>query len=156
MPVRRAMYERFGEHFVDQVDPFAIVSDVQNPGWRTGVQVMMGCFAVDVAPQCRKAWRAIARAQQDEGFPPGVLEEMERLFFAWPETPIDEEGAFTNGEHVQLLPWTEGNYRAIRGSWRPPGAQARAEIAYTSFFLENYKRIVDLGRAKALAQGATP
>ena len=156
MPVRRAMYERYRDHFVDQIDPFAVVSDVENPGWRTGVQVMMGCFAVDVAPQCRKAWRAIARAERDERFPREVLDEMRRLFFAWPETPVDAEGAFTTGEPAETLPWSEANYRRIRASWRPPGAQARAEIVYTRFFLENYRKIVDLSKARSLALGGTP
>ncbi|MFI4896666.1 MAG: ABC transporter substrate-binding protein [Phycisphaerales bacterium JB059] len=156
MPARRVMYERYSEHFVDHIDPFEVVSDVENPGWRTGVQVMMGCFAVDIAPDCRAAWSAIARARLDESFPPDVLTEMERLFFAWPDTPVDENGAFTAGQPHDRLPWTESNYRAIRASWRPPGAQARAEIFYTSFFRENYRRIVKLERARQPLAGATP
>ncbi len=156
MPARRIMYERYSDHFVDQIDPFEVVSNVENPGWRTGVQVMMGCFAVDIAPDCRAAWSAIARARLDPAFPPEVLAEMERLFFAWPETPVDADGAFTTGEAHARLAWTEENYRAIRASWRPAGAQARAEIAYTSFFRDNYRRIVRLERARQPLAGATP
>ncbi len=156
MPARRIMYERYSDHFVDHIDPFEVVSDVENPGWRTGVQVMMGCFAVDIAPQCRRAWGAIARAKLDDSFPPDVLDEMERLFFAWPETPVDADGAFTTGAPAERIPWTESNYRRVRSSWRAPGAQARAEIAYTSYFLDNYRRITELGRHRRLAQGVSP
>ncbi len=156
MPVRRIMYEQYSEYFVDHINPFEIVSDVENPGWRTGVKVMMGCFAVDIAPECRKAWGAIARAKLDESFPADVLAEMERLYFAWPDTPVDADGAYTVGESAELIPWTEANYGRVRNSWRPPGAQARAEIAYTKYFLRNYREIVELARHRRLAQGAAP
>ncbi|HFC03370.1 MAG TPA: extracellular solute-binding protein [Nitratifractor salsuginis] len=36
MPIKRSMYEKYFSYFVDQVDPFEIVSDVKNPGWRAG------------------------------------------------------------------------------------------------------------------------
>ena len=52
------------EHFIDRVNPFEIVSDVENPGWRTGVQIMMGAFGVDLADECRGAYAALDRARR--------------------------------------------------------------------------------------------
>lgn len=88
MPVRRVMYDQYFDALVDQVDPFEIVSDVQNPGWRTGVQVMMGCFGVDLADECRAAYTAIARAKSSGAFTPPEIAELEARFYAFPETDI--------------------------------------------------------------------
>ncbi|MEM7755731.1 MAG: extracellular solute-binding protein [Planctomycetota bacterium] len=88
MPVRRVMYERYFEHFKDQVQPFEIASKVSNPGWRTGVQMMMGGFGIDSADECRKAWGVIASAERTPGFPPDVLAEMRRTFYSFPDTPV--------------------------------------------------------------------
>lgn len=88
MPVRRAMYERYSEAFTDQVDPYEIVSDVKNPGWRTGVQVMMGCFGVDLADECRAAYKAINQARSSGLFTPAEIAELEAEFYAFPETEI--------------------------------------------------------------------
>lgn len=89
MPVRRVMYEKYFDAFVDKVNPFEIVSDVQNPGWRTGVQMMMGCFGVDLADECRAAYRAIAKARSSGAFSPAEIEGMEDRFYAFPPTRVD-------------------------------------------------------------------
>lgn len=88
MPVRRSMYEQYFGTFVDQVNPFEIVSDTANPGWRTGVQMMMGCFGVDLADECRAAYRAIAEAKASGEFTPEEIRELEDRFYAFPETEI--------------------------------------------------------------------
>lgn len=89
MPVRRAMFERYFEHFVDQVNPFEIVSDIQNPGWRTGVQVMMGAFGVDLADECRAAYAALDRARRSGRFSAAELRDLEDRFYAFPQTRIE-------------------------------------------------------------------
>lgn len=89
MPVRRAMYERYFDAFVDPVNPFEIVSDIQNPGWRTGVQVMMGAFGVDLADECRAAYAALHEARTSGAFTPAELAELEARFYAFPETRIE-------------------------------------------------------------------
>ncbi|MEM7629792.1 MAG: extracellular solute-binding protein [Planctomycetota bacterium] len=144
MPVRRAMYDRYFDRFKDKVVPFEIVSRIENPGWRTGVQVMMGCFAADIAEQTRAAYEALCDARGNAAFPPETLAAMERAYFAFPPTPVDAEGAFTSGEPVERLAWTESNYRAVRNSWRPDGAQRRAEIYYTRWFRERYAEVIEM------------
>ena len=89
MPVRRVMYERYMDYFIDRVDPFEIVSDVENPGWRTGVQVMMGAFGVDLADECREAYAAIEDARRSDDFTARQVAELEDLFYAFPQTRIE-------------------------------------------------------------------
>ncbi len=157
MPVRRVMYEQHFDRFMDQVVPFEIASDVQNPGWRTGVQVMMGCYAIDIADECRDAWDALCDARADPEFPVDVLAEMERLFYAWPRTPVDENGAFTDSDSpARQIPWTESTYRDVRNSWRPTGAQAQAEIHYTREFRRFYRAIVRMADERVIAPGVVP
>ncbi len=142
MPVRRVMYDKHFDLFMDKVVPFEIASDVQNPGWRTGVQVMMGCYAIDIAHECRDAWDALCDAQQDPDFPADVLARMESVYYAFPDTPVDGNGAFTDSESpAHRIPWTEATYGAVRNSWRPTGAQAKAEIYYTREFRRNYRLV---------------
>jgi iron(III) transport system substrate-binding protein len=135
MPVRRSMFEQYADAMIDHVNPFEIASDTQNPGWRTGVQMMMGAFGIDAGHECTLAWKALAKAQTTEGFPPDTLAEMENLFYAFPpqKMPDGTELAFT-----------EENYRAIRNVWRDPIENRRAQIAYVRFFREQFARIVDL------------
>jgi len=137
MPVRRVMYEKYLDHFVDKVDPFAIASPVQSRGWRSSIGIMMGAFAIDSAKEQRQAWRALTRARQDPDFDPDVLAQMERLFYAFPPCR-DAEG--------RTLEFTEQNYRAIRGAWRDPDLKERAAIQYSIFFRANYRRVVELAR----------
>lgn len=132
MPVKRSMYTRYFGEFVDQVDPFTIVSDVKNPGWRTGVQVMMGCFGIDIADHCRKAYRALGEAGASGRFSDAELDELDALYYAFPETEIDGE----------MVPFTEATYRDVRNAWRDPNRQAQLEIQYTKFYRDNYQEIV--------------
>ncbi|MFK7760017.1 MAG: ABC transporter substrate-binding protein [Phycisphaerales bacterium] len=132
MPVRRVMYEKYFSYFMDQVNPFEIVSDVENPGWRTGVQVMMGCFGIDIAVECRGAYEALGRAKASGKFSEGELAELDRLFFSFPDTLIDGE----------MVPFTQENFHKVRNEWREPGRQARLEIAYTKFYRTMYQQLM--------------
>jgi ABC-type Fe3+ transport system substrate-binding protein len=132
MPVKRSMYEQYFDQFIDPVDPFEIVSDVMNPGWRTGVQVMMGCFGIDIANECRDAYKALNDARASGTFSDEEIAELDRMFYAFPETQIEGE----------MVPFTEATYRAVRNQWRDPKRQAQLEIEYTSFYRTNYNEIV--------------
>lgn len=138
MPVKRSMYEQYEQYFVDKADPFVLVSDVQNPGWRTGVQVMMGCFGIDIANECRAAYSAMNDAIASGKFDQSELSELDSLFYAFPDTNIDGE----------LVPFTPETFRAVRNQWREPKRQAQLEIEYTKFFRDNYKEIVKRVKSK--------
>ncbi len=135
MPVRRIMYERYADAMIDKVNPFEIASDTENPGWRAGVQMMMGAFGIDAGHESKEAWKALARARATEGFPPDTLAEMEEIFYSFPAQKMPDGSE---------LAFTEQNYRAIRNVWRDPIENRKAQIAYVRFFREQFARIVDL------------
>lgn len=148
MPVRRVMYERYLPYFVDQANPFDLASDTRNPGWRTGVQVMMGAFAIDIHRDQRAAWSAMQSAIAN-GAPPEAVAEMDALFYGFPDT----EGVgrlwdeLFGGDGIDLppdalLPFTEEHYGAVRNTWREPAVARRLEIIYSKLFKDQYARVV--------------
>ena len=138
MPVKRSMYEQYVEYFVDKADPFELVSDVKNPGWRAGVKVMMGCFGIDIADECRAGYGALNEAIASGKFSDEELAELDVLFYSFPETEIDGE----------MVPFTEATYRTVRNAWRDSKSQAELEIKYSAFFRSNYHEIVRRVKAK--------
>lgn len=150
MPIRRSMYADHFEYFKDPVVPFELATEIENPGWRTGVQMMMGAFGIDSAPKCRAAWKAIIDASNDPDFPPEVLAEMKTRFHAFPCTPIETDPE-DEGEHGTVwTPFTEATYRAVRNAWRDPVREARLRIRYTGFFLDRYTEVMEMGRRRAI------
>ena len=138
MPVKRSMYVDYKDYFVDKSDPFDLVSDVKNPGWRTGVQVMMGCFGIDIADDCRAGYKALNDAIASGKFSDEELAELDALYYSFPETQIDGE----------MVPFTEETYRTVRNVWRDSRTQAKLEIKYAAFFRNNYREIVRRVKAK--------
>ena len=145
MPIRRSMYARYFENFKDPVVPFELVSDVENPGWRTGVQMMMGAFGIDSAPQCRAAWGAIIESAADASFPADVLAEMRDRFHAFPYSPVTNESGGTD-----WVPLTEATYRTVRDQWRDPVRESRLRIQYTGFFIDRYDEINEMARRRVI------
>jgi iron(III) transport system substrate-binding protein len=138
MPVKRSMYEQYEDYFVDKADPFTLVSDVKNPGWRTGVQVMMGCFGIDIANECRAAYSALNQAIASGKFDDDELAELDALFYGFPETEIEGE----------MVPFTAETFRTVRNVWRDSKKQAQLEIEYTKFYRDNYNELVRRVKAK--------
>jgi ABC-type Fe3+ transport system substrate-binding protein len=137
MPVRRVMYEKFFDRFVDRVNPFTLAKEMPNRGWRPAIGIMMGAFAIDIADEQRAAWAALNRARKDPKFPPQALTEMERLFYAWP-THVMADGS--------KLDFSEANFKAIAKdtkSWRDASRTAEAKMAYTEFFRRNYQKVLE-------------
>lgn len=143
MPVRRMMYAAYADYMADKTNPFDIASDTPRRGWRDGMIIMMGCFGIDTSFELRAAWAALVAARGNTTFPPERLAEMERLFYAMPEHELrDKDGS------TRRLLFSETNYKAISDDtarWRDPAKGPRARIAYTQFFRENYRRVVELG-----------
>lgn len=145
MPIRRSLYAKYFDSFKDPVIPFDLASDLENPGWRTGVQMMMGAFGIDSAQQCRRAREAIITAERDPGFPAEVLAEMRSRFHAFPFTPVPGEA----GEPA-WVPFTEATYREVRNQWRDPVNEATLRIRYTRYFIDRYKEVVAMGRLREI------
>ncbi|MEM8756779.1 MAG: ABC transporter substrate-binding protein [Planctomycetota bacterium] len=141
LPARRVMYETHFDRFTDRVNPYDLAGDESPAGWRSSIGPMMGSFGIDTLPELKRAWAALNRARDDESFPSEVRSEMERAFYA---LPVHE---MPDGER---LPFTEANYRPIRGSWRDPEWGVRSKIAYQTFFREQYERVVEMERRRSL------
>jgi len=148
MPVRRVMYEKYATYMVDATDPFTIASDVKSRGWRSAIPPMMASFGIDTASEARAAWRALNRARDaargDLALSPGVVAEMEALFYAFPKHTM-RDGS--------VVEFSEANFKAIRDDtarWRDPEHGKRSLIGYTNFFRDNYRRVVAIGREHGL------
>lgn len=150
MPVRRETYAKYADAMVDKVNPFEIVSQVKPAGWRDAIGIMMGAFAIDVSHAQREAWAALQRVEAS-GKNPALADAMERVFFAWPMTPVypakADEGPL--GEPLKnqpAIPFTKDTYAKVRDQWSKPGARATLEIRYTEFFRECYRRVIEAER----------
>ena len=153
MPVRRIMYEKYMEHFTDQVNPFHLASDVTTKGWRSAIGMMMGAFAIDTAREQRRAWQALIEAKANpDAHDPESLVKMEQLFYAFPEPDQVREAwesmfSGSSPPDEACLPFVEANYRTIRNTWRDRRIESRLKIVYASIFRQNYARIVKLAQS---------
>lgn len=142
MPIRRAMYERYRDRFIDDINPYTTASDAPSRGWRSMIGPMMGAFAIDVHEHLTEAWRALEHARA-ESVSEDDLEELESLFYAMP-THVTLDG--------ESIPFTEANYSVIRNEWRDRDRAADLSIDYAAQFRENYHEVTR--RANALAREA--
>lgn len=155
LPARRVMYDKYFNHFMDKVNPYLIAGTDRPAGWRSSIGPMMGAFGIDTSDELKAAWKSLNEARVDESFPSEVLEEMERLFYAM---PIHEMPPTSEGEPGEMLEFTPENYRAIRNSWRDkahPDWGVKSQIRYVDFFRENYRRVEELARSRALESAGT-
>jgi len=143
LPIRRSFIDTYRSHFVDNVDPFEIASDVESRGWRSAIGMMMGAFGIDTGEECREAWRAL----HGEGTDPARFREAREVFFAFPT------GEQVRATWTRLFPdddppedacqdFTPETYRDVRDTWRDADVQARLEIVYAEIFEDNYERVV--------------
>ncbi len=133
MPIRRAMYERYSDYFVDDARPYAIASTVESRGWRSAIGPMMGAFGIDTGEELRQAWRAYHDAKEHAS--PESRAEMHRLIYAFPD-----------GSRVAQL-WDELFAGNLDLDDKP--LRTKAENAFQDFTPENYLRVVDLARESA-------
>ncbi len=144
MPIRRVMYEKYAQYFIDQTNPFLAASDVKQNGWRSAIPPMMAAFGIDTAPDARAAWAALNQARalaRESRFPPAQLAEMERAFYAMP-THTMRDGT--------TLEFNAANFKAISAdtdAWKDLDHGRRSLIAYTAFFRDHYRRVIELRHA---------
>ncbi len=137
MPVRRSMYEKFRDRFVDRdLRPFEIVSKAPLMGWRPLVIPMFSAFAIDIHADMREAWDAMGRAAAAHA-DPSLLAELDAIFYAMPPHPL-KDGA--------TAPFAEANFKVIRDDWRDPRRETDLRMAYTAFFRERYREVTRRAR----------
>lgn len=131
-PIRPDMYDGSGgvfqPHFVDDLDPYAIASDVASMGWRDAIAPLLAAMAIDAHEELIHAWDSINEARRVGGHD---LAAMESLFYAMPtiETP---DGS---------LVMSARNAEAILNKWKDGRARSLDMIAMTEFFRENYRQV---------------
>lgn len=163
LPIRPSLYEKYFDVFIDKVNLYELASDTRNPGWRTGVEFMLGVGCIDSTHEQRAAWSAINRAR-DAGLGAPAIEALEDAFFAWPAGEDIQRvwSEMFSGDGVDLpadalLEWNEQNYRAIRNTWRDPAVARRLQIVYTRLFREMYESVEDQAdAARASASKGAP
>lgn len=158
LPIRRVMYTKHTDRFIDKVNPYEVASKSPNKGWRSAIGPMMGAFAIDTHEWQTRAWRAIESARQS-GASSEAIAAMERAFYAWPLHTIPGK----NGAEPRTLEFNEANYRDIRGDWREAekdGRMTAIRLEYTRFFEEQYRRVVKMvgegARAPAQPNAGAP
>lgn len=139
MPIRRVMYEKHFDRFIDKSDPYEAASTAPGRGWRSMLGPLFGAFAIDVHHEMKEAWEAMNEARA-RGADDALVAEMESLFHALPEHTLPD------GTTVEFVP---ENYRAIRDDWRDRDRAAEHRIEYSEFFRSNYRRIVELAAPDA-------
>ncbi len=164
LPARRAMYTpEYRAHFTDDADPFSAASKVASKRWRSAIALMFGAFAIDVAPEQRAAWAALARAREaasrggkergseaESQSAATLTKELEQLFFAWPRP--EQVGATYRvlfGEDapaaaLRVIEPGENNatFKDLEKVWKDKREGARLRVVYTEVFKQNYREIV--------------
>lgn len=149
LPIRRVMYEKHFDRFIDRVDPFALAEPFEN--WDSNVRgfiaPLLAAMAIDSQAELRSAWKAINGRLPDDP----VRAEMLRLFHDMPTSVL------TEGREVSLA--TTENLAAIRADWRlaqsaegkarglDPLKAQRDRIRWAEFFRARYRAVVELGRS---------
>lgn len=147
MPVLRAMYAQpWAAFLADRSNPFELASAAPVRGWRDGMIVMMGCFGIDAAEECREAYRVLSRARAsvragDGRVSASELAEMERAFYAMPTHTL------ADGRELEFNAANYGAISADTDRWRDPSRGPEARIGYVRFFRGQYARVLELGRA---------
>ncbi len=159
MPVRRDLYARFRDRMVDEVDPYAVASAVENPdsSMRSYIAPLFAAAAMDRAPLLQAAWDAIVdhpayprdgslvlAAEVDDP----TLKAMLERFDAMPIFPGPDGGTWSIGDRAGRDEVKQG---WLRGGWRdaalwPADAAPPTEFRKRAgeFFEAQYREILDL------------
>jgi len=146
MPVRRAMYEKYGRVFVDKANPFELASDLPNRGWRGALPAIMSAMGVDSVDDLKTAWRELDKcreAAKQGRISESVVAAMQADFAAWPMHRM-KPGA----QPAELL-LSEANFKAIYADadkFKDSAHAKRTQIAYTEFFKAQYRKVAAAGR----------
>lgn len=143
MPVKRSMYEKYGDYFVDKANPFEVASNVPGRGWRGAIAPLMAAFGADVTPELREAWNQLnrCRAAATRGeLGVDAVAAMEADFYAWPVHRMKDGSE---------LPFNEANFKAIYADadkFRDTDHGKRTQIRYTEFFRDRFRSVAEAGR----------
>ncbi|MBI1372426.1 MAG: extracellular solute-binding protein [Phycisphaera sp.] len=124
MPIRRDVYKPYLGEMIDRVDPFEIASPLPagTPSYFSVIGPVMHAMAIDIHDDLRDAWRTINQTTDE-----AQRAEMLKLFDA--------------------MPLTSDELLARKAEWKKnPDTQIADRLAWTTFYRDNYRRIVEMGR----------
>ncbi len=122
-PIRRDIYDLYLDRMIDKVNPYGIASELppDAPRYFDILPTVLHAMAIDTHSDLQKAWLAI-QEQEDEA----VKAKMIELFDAMPFTP----------EELGQAP----------ARWKKnPRAKTQDRLAWTRFFMKNYRKIATMG-----------
>ena len=151
LPAVRSMYEKHMSQFIDQVNPFEMMTPVEhpNPNYRDFIAPLFAAMVMDNHRELKQAWKAItSHPAYGTNTSDPQLRKMLELFDAMPQ--IDGP----DGEHYSLQDesalatlrdgWLRGQWKD-QSLWNPQDAPVdvlRRRLG--AFFRDNYRRIVQL------------
>lgn len=140
LPIRRMMYTRHFENFIDRVDPFTLARPVESwsPDFRTVLTVLFPAMVLDTHDDLRAAWSAIRRARA-AGHP--ALAQMEALFTEFPKVAL-ADGSVVSLAETSSLP-------LLRARWKETPALRDADRRdWTIFYRNHYRDVVRLAEER--------
>jgi iron(III) transport system substrate-binding protein len=162
LPIIRSMYDRYADRMIDDVNPYVLAAEVENPNSnrRSFIALIYAAAAMDTHEDLRAAWEAItshpaypetASIVSSDEVSDSTLREMLRLFDAMPDVPGPDDSMYSmqTDEHLGTIKagWLRGGWKDA-GLW-PAAANPRDVLRrqWTRFFRSNYCRIVQLAHA---------
>lgn len=157
MPVRRAFIARHGDRMIDQVDPFALASKVEQPvaAIRAFIPALFAALAMENHALLRQAWERIVAhpaypatreivVAEDVADP--ELAAMLRAFDAMPVLPAPQGATLDLGRAGDLEAakrgWLRGGF-AEAGLWHPEDAPEDAlRRRASACFRDRYEEII--------------
>ena len=159
MPIRRVMYEKYLDHFIDQANPFETARAIEaiDPNYWSYVSLIFTAMVIDNHDELAEAWQGIIThpAYPDAGdivsaddVDDATLKDMLERFDAFP-TVRDGSGmsySLATDEHLSTIKagWLKHGWAAA-GLW--PSAANPSDVLrveFSQFFRERYESIIDL------------
>ena len=163
LPIRREMYSKHFDQFVDKVDPWAIAKPVQNPNraMRSFIAPLFQAMAIDQPFMLDAAWKkiiehpayprdSITLVTADDVDDPQLMRMLE-LFDAMPVLPGPEGSTWDLADpeilSALMVGWLEGEWKDSEPELWPRESQPDQALRRDAreFFRSNYREIVRIG-----------
>ena len=161
LPIRRDMYAKYFDRFIDKVNPFELATPFEHPdpNFRDFISPMFAAMCMDTHDELKAAWEAIVShpaypANQNIVTAANVtdptLKQMLELFDAMPTVAGPDGYVLALSDVKNLGPvrqgWLRGEWSG-RGLWNEESSASDAlRRQFTEFFRDNYRKIVDLAK----------
>jgi len=154
LPIRRIMYERYFERFIDRVDPYELATPLDiNPDYWSLIAPMFTAMAMDNHELLQQAWLAITRhpsyprdAQgliREDSVDDPTLREMIELFDSMPSMVGEDGVVHSMGDDSHLGVIGRGLRKAELWPKESEPVQVM-RVQLTEYFRSQYQRVIEL------------